>query len=459
MPTHMLAALKRSPMAIAMIIIAAVVMVAVSETSNQRALTMVQQASTQGLVRLQLIDVALAIQDAESGQRGYLLTGREEYLKPYQEALPKIASSFKTLSDFYADDAATLERIEALRHLTDTKLSELQLTVQLAKAGKRQTSVDIVLLGIGNDYMGAVRGLSAELVARESARIEANRKNIVDTLLFTRLAVAALSVISLLAILVSLRQSAALEAQQDEHKRVLKAEQERLEREVAQRTAQLRELNNHLQTAREDERHRLARDLHDELGALLTSAKLDAARIKSRIAGTSPEAVERLSHLVETLNAGIALKRRIIEDLRPSALSNLGLMPTLEILAREFAERSGLQVHCELQPVHLTPSADLVVYRLVQEAITNITKYARARQVWLDVAERDGWVEASVRDDGVGFDPRRVAATAHGLLGMRYRVEAESGTLDLVSAPGQGTQIRARLPRAAAQPAAEGQAP
>ena len=104
----------------------------------------------------------------------------------------------------------------------------------------------------------------------------------------------------------------------------MQAERDRLEIDVARRTAQLTELTQHLQTAREDERNRLARNLHDELGALLTSAKLDAARIKSRLAGMAPEALERLAHLVETLNASIALGRSIIEDLRPSTLGQPG---------------------------------------------------------------------------------------------------------------------------------------
>lgn len=230
-------------------------------------------------------------------------------------------------------------------------------------------------------------------------------------------------------------------------RRAASPEVARLEAEVAQRTAQLTELAQHLQTAREDERHRLARDLHDELGALLTSAKLDAARLKSRLAQAPPETLERLAHLVGTLDSVIALKRRISEDLRPSALSNLGLVVTLEIAAREFAERSGLSVQCDLSPVCLSEAAELVVYRVVQEAITNITKYAKARQVWLTLGERGGRVEASVRDDGVGFDPHALRPSTYGLMGMRFRVEAERGTLAVVSAPGQGTLIRASLPR------------
>jgi signal transduction histidine kinase len=264
--------------------------------------------------------------------------------------------------------------------------------------------------------------------------------------MINRVGVAALSAASLLALFLYLRQSTALDRHQQELKRQVQAERDRLEVEVAQRTAQLVELTDHLQTAREDERNRLARNLHDELGALLTSAKLDAARIRSRLAGAAPEALERLAHLVDTLNSSIALGRRIIEDLRPSTLGNLGLVATLDILTREFAQQSGIEVHCTLAPVKLEATAELVIYRLVQEAITNITKYAKARKVWVTLRSGGGNVEVSVRDDGVGFDTGAKPQSAYGLVGMRYRVEAEGGTLALVSAPGQGTSIRVTLP-------------
>lgn len=228
----------------------------------------------------------------------------------------------------------------------------------------------------------------------------------------------------------------------------LRADRQRLRAELLHKTAQLTELTQHLQTAREDERHRLARDLHDELGALLTAAKLDAARIRSRLAGAAPEALERLAHLVATLDQGIALKRRIVEDLRPSALATLGLADTLEILAGEFAERSGLDVQRTLpalEPGALTPAADLVAYRFVQEALTNIAKHAQARTVRVTLAVHGGTVEIGVADDGVGFDPAVPARSAYGLVGMRYRIEAEGGTLAVDAAPGGGTRLRATL--------------
>jgi signal transduction histidine kinase len=232
----------------------------------------------------------------------------------------------------------------------------------------------------------------------------------------------------------------------DAHRGRTQANTHRLEALVAQRTAQLTQLTHHLQTAREDERARLARDLHDELGALLTSAKLDAARIRSRLAGTAPEALERLAHLTQTLDTVIALKRRITEDLHPSALDHLGLVVTLEILAQEFSRSSGVVVHLALAPVPLAVAAELVAYRLVQEALNNIGKHARARQVWIRLGPRGGRVELAVRDDGVGFDATLPLRSAYGLVGMRFRVEAERGRLVVLSAPGSGTTITMSLP-------------
>jgi len=314
--------------------------------------------------------------------------------------------------------------------------------------GNRKTPAEIARSAIGKEQMDAIHALSADLLAHESRGVEAGRSNIYQTLMFNRIGVAVLSGFSLLALALYLRQGSVLDRQRQEQQHLVQVERDRLEVVVVQRTAKLTELALHLQTAREDERGRLARDLHDELGAFLTSAKLDAARIKSRLAGTAPEALERLAHLVETLNSGIAMKRRIIEDLRPSALDNLGLVPALEILAREFAEQSGVEVHATLEPVDLEADAELVVFRLVQEAVTNIAKYAKAQHVWVSLTMEARQVQVSVRDDGAGFDTTARSAAGHGLAGMRFRVEAEGGSLTLQSAPGKGTLIRVSLPAA-----------
>ncbi len=444
---------KRSPIVFPLACVAAVAMLVISEGSYWQSVHTLDELGAMQASRVSMLGLAQSILDAESGQRGYLLTDRKEYLQPYENALANIDESFKQLDLFYGEKPAQREVLARLHALTDTKVSELALTIRLHDEGKVDAATELVLSDIGKEKMEAIRSLGAELLAHEAMNLANGRSELDQTLLLSRMGMASLSAISLLALFLFLRQIAAAEQHQEHVNFAVQVERDRLELEVKQRTAQLTDLTHHLQTAREDERSRLARNLHDELGALLTSAKLDAARIKSRLAGTAPEALERLAHLVATLNSSIALGRRIIEDLRPSTLSNLGLVATLEILAREFAEQSGIEVHCALAPVRLEPSAELMVYRVVQEAITNISKYAKARQVWVSLDAHGGRVEVSVRDDGVGFDTAAKPSSAYGLLGMRFRVEAEGGTLAVVSAPGLGTRVQVTLPESGSAPA------
>jgi signal transduction histidine kinase len=440
---------RRNPVVLGLAVAAVAVLLFISEGSYFRSAQTLDALGQMAQARTTLQGLERSFVDAEAGQRGFLLTERSEYLEPYERALQDIETTFAFLERYYTNEPASAALLKQLRKVSDTRLSELALTIRLHQEGRETATRDIVLTDIGKEQMDRIRDLSAELLARETRRVQQGRSDVYRTLMISRIGIAVLSVIGLLALFMYLRKGVLLQESQLEQQRLLQAERDRLEVEVAQRTARLTELARHLQTAREDERGRLARDLHDELGALLTSAKLDAARIRPRLAAAAPEAMDRLAHLVDTLNSSIALGRRIIEDLRPSTLSNLGLATTLEILAREFAERAGIKVHSQLEPVTLPSGAELVIYRVVQEAITNISKYAKARQVWITLAEADGRVEVSVRDDGVGFDTTAAPASTYGLMGMRFRVEAEGGTIALQSAPGQGTCVQAWLPKVA----------
>jgi signal transduction histidine kinase len=125
----------------------------------------------------------------------------------------------------------------------------------------------------------------------------------------------------------------------------------------------------------------------------------------------------------------------------------LGLVASLEILTREFADRSGIDIATSLESVELGGSAQLTVYRLVQESLTNMSKYAMASHADITLSSTDEHVTIEVRDNGLGFDTDKIAATSHGLAGMRHRVEAAGGQLLIESSPGQGTHIRANLPK------------
>lgn len=443
---NILARVKRSPLLFPLALLAGLAMVLITETAYRQATGALDELGRVSEARTHIQSLLRRVVDAESGQRGYLLTGRQQYLDPYRAALAEIHESQRFLTDYYETLPTSKPSMERLSGLVDAKLSELSTVMTLYQEGRYDAWRELMLLDIGREKMSEIRSAAEDLLRVESARVEAGRTGVYDTLLLHRIGVGAMSVVSLLALYMYLRQTRALEAQQRERQLETQRQRDELERQVIERTRQLTELAQHLQTAREDERSRLARELHDELGALLTAAKLDAARIKSRLGNQSPEASERLAHLSETLNSGIALKRRIIEDLRPSTLSNFGLVPALEILAREFAERAQLEVANRLSAVALKPADELTAYRLVQEAFTNIAKHAKASRVDLTLEQRDGVVQIGVRDNGVGFETTRRPASAHGLLGMRYRVEAAGGELRIASQPGLGTQVLAQLP-------------
>lgn len=449
-----IAILRRRTMVFPLACAAALAMLFISESAYRQSMGMLDQltAITAASSRVQILQQSLL--DVETGQRGYLVTGRPEHLQPYGAALQDVADAFEFLDRYFGDAAGPAAELAELHLLSDTRLAQLAAAIEL-RAGQPAQTIAVVMPGdLGREQMRAINGLAHALLAHEQQRMDAGRGELYQSLQLGRIGVAALSLMSLLALYLYLRHTSALKQQQLTLKRAVQTERDRLDIEVRRRTAQLTELTHHLQTAREDERHRLARNLHDELGALLTSAKLDAARIRSRLGGSAPEAIERLVHLVQTLDQSILLGRSIIEDLRPSTLDNLGLVATLEILTREFAARSGVQVIPALSPVRLAAPAELMVYRLVQEAVTNISKYAKAQRVWIELGSRGGVVDVSVRDDGVGFDTTVPPASAYGLVGMRFRVEAEGGVLDVVSAPGQGTRVQVRLPESAAPQAA-----
>ena len=445
-PLKLLPLLRGSKFTFPLAALAALGMFVISESSYQQAAARFEQLSTQGTARTTIQTLWRSLTDAETGQRGYLLTSRKEYLKPYENAQVQVAQSLAWLNEYYSAEPETQALMTQVQNAADNKLAELAETNRLHDEGKEEAWRDLVLSNIGAEQMDAVRSNSEKLLAHETLKVTEGRTSVLQTLMINRIGVTAMAAVSLLALFMYLRQTTALVRLREAQRRIAQAERDQFEREVVRRTAQLTELARHLQTVREDERNHLARELHDELGALLTAAKLDVARLKSRLGALTPEVAERIQHLTEGLNSGIALKRRIIEDLRPSSLSNLGLVAALEILVREWGERSEIGVDSDFQPVQLRPSGELTVYRLVQEALTNINKYAKASKVQVRLAAEDGQVLVTVRDNGIGFDIEAPQVSAHGLLGMRYRLETEGGRLLLKSSPGHGTVIEAHLP-------------
>jgi PAS domain S-box-containing protein len=212
---------------------------------------------------------------------------------------------------------------------------------------------------------------------------------------------------------------------------------------------ELRELSARVLEAREDEKTRIARELHDELGQLLTALKMDLAWLRERMA--EAELQKKAQDMGELLDRMVASTRRISADLRPLMLDDLGLAEAASWLVDDFAKRSGIRASIELAGGEafegVSKTVATAVYRALQESLTNVARHAGAKNAWVMLAAADGTVQIEVEDDGRGIAAEDIAkARSLGLKGMRERISYLGGTLEVARAPRGGTRLRAQVP-------------
>lgn len=220
--------------------------------------------------------------------------------------------------------------------------------------------------------------------------------------------------------------------------------------ELIESRRQLRALTLHLQTVREDERAHIARELHDELGQMLTALKIDVAWLRSRCtACTNVGSGEKLDDMAQLLDATIAAARRISADLRPVMLDDLGLKAAVEWLVRDFGKRHAA-IRCTLELALDDHAIDARIataaFRIVQECLTNASRHAQASELHIRVAICDERLSIAVRDNGRGLPPLPTRKDSYGLIGMRERAQALGGGLELRSVAGSGLAVEATLP-------------
>ena len=442
--------LRQLPVFFYLAVLAAIMLIGINEYGYQQtrqALGTVKQLDEQ---RRALDKVRQLVLNAEASQRGFLLTGRAVYLHPYTEASAAMEAALEKVRGYYSQNSAAQSNFSKLSASVQRRMAEMEVAVKLRRAAPDQGNwLATINTDVGQESMDDIRH-ALELLSQDNRKqIEAATKNIHTSVAFSRLAITLVALAALLALYLLLRQQKAASQMQAQQRAELAAERDQLEVAVRDRTKRMTELANHLLNVQEDERARLARELHDEMGALLTAAKLDLARVRSRVPATpGNEAVqERLDHLNESLNACAAFKRRITEDLLPSSLSHLGLDATLEIQAQEFERRTGIQTELLLDAPPCDSSTNLAIFRLVQESLNNIAKHAQAKRVCITLQAQAQHIDLRIEDDGLGFDAQEALHKSHGLPGMLHRVEALAGKFHVRSQIGAGTCIQATFPR------------
>jgi len=237
--------------------------------------------------------------------------------------------------------------------------------------------------------------------------------------------------------------------------RLITHENDRLFQRLIEGERRFRGLAKAVWKVQEDERRRLARELHDGLGQTLTALTNQLGRLQQKLDGqASAELASRLADSVEMARQALNDCRELSRLLRPPVLDDLGLPAALSWLARTLEQRTGLHVELALEGLEerLDPDLETLVFRLVQEALTNVLRHAEVERAHVAVTRAAGLLELQVSDRGRGFDARaalagrEAAATGSGLRGMRDRLELFGGRLELTAAPGEGTRVSAFVP-------------
>jgi signal transduction histidine kinase len=388
------------------------------------------------------------ISDAESGQRGYLLTGESSYLQPYTEAVTKVEAALDRVHQAYGGKDDSRE-FQELRILTGKKLGELEDTLALFKRRGTAPAMSIVRTDAGKRTMDDIAKIIANLRLTEARELAAATAQWQAEYQMSRWVSAAGVVLNIGLVLLAshlvfgdMRRRARLATD-------LRDQKQELERQVDERTRELTALSTHLQGVSEEEKSALSRELHDELGGLLVAARMDLSWLQQRLPTSDPSIEQRFKRIHESLSAGVDLKRRVVEELRPTLLDNMGLFTALRWQFKETCRRAGLTCTESIPDSEpkFNPDAAIGVFRIAQEALTNILKHAEAKSADLIIGIESDVFVLRVADDGKGIPPNRLQTiTSHGLASMRHRINALGGSWEVTSPSSGGTIMTAQIP-------------
>lgn len=385
--------------------------------------------------------------EAEMGRRGYLLITREEFLEPLVSALEAIPKTQEALRDEVASVKHWRDQVAEINMDSKAILLEMEQSIEMAHEGRHEDAKAMLLESRHRLDVNALRSGIHRIEREVEADLVENLESWWVGLMLARMSIGVIVCLSLIFLAGMTRLLIDHLEQRENHRLELMAQAEELERKVSERTDELSSLSTYLQDSIEKTRAQLARDLHDEFGAILTSAKIDASWISGRL-GNDQEAQDRLKRLNQVLDEAIDLKRRVIENLRPSLLDHLGLQAALEWYVTDTCEKSGIECSLSIMPEdeQLPGNVSIALYRIVQEGLNNAIKYSNCKRVSVALSKTESAWRLYLADDGIGIPNFRSDKLSHGIAGMRQRALALKGSLAIRTRPGEGTIIEVQIP-------------
>jgi signal transduction histidine kinase len=394
------------------------------------------------------------IYKAESAQRGYLLTHSKDYLLFYdvgvedaKKSVEAIQTTLLTLSPAtaYKNEQAILGKLSAD---VGAKIAEMDVTLEFATNGKVADAKKVVKLDSGLVQMNSISLNTEELQTALRSKLQSvyQARNVTRTVIRTSVIAGPIILIFLVVMVIKqllkeLADKAALQQR-------LSDENQRHETHAIEQSKLLRSLALDYQADVERERYKLARELHDELGSILTASKMDISWVIKSIGKTHPEVADKLKKTNTYLDQGINFKRQVVQELHPSMISSFGFWPALRSLIDDAVERNKWELTMTLpdESTQINETISLVAYRIVQETLNNCNKYAKATALSIHMISDEKHLKIEIQDNGVGLDLDNLDTKTHGLSGMRHRVLAIGGHFEVASTLGNGLFTRAILP-------------
>ncbi|MCU6434893.1 CHASE3 domain-containing protein [Undibacterium sp. Jales W-56] len=402
-------------------------------------------------VKDHLKNVNLLIMDAENSLRGYYLSGDEIFLGPQKTALADLGEEFKLLEKLTKDNPNQVKNLTQLRMLFDRKLQKFSQEIEIYKTGGLAEVVKIIQTDEGKSIMDEIR-LMDVIMEKEELELLNNRRTLFYEQHHHALWIGnMINAIAVLVLMLFYRLIQDSFVKQGKAEAALQQTNDNLEAIVSTRTKQLSVLSRHLLSVSEEEKAKLARELHDEMGASLTAINMDISMLADKLHSIEPELLAQLHRVKTTLLQVVDFKRKIIENLRPSMLDTLGLSMSLQTYSEEVARIAGLKLATEIDEdiVLKDPSWSIALFRIAQESLTNVIKYSRATHVKVSLKNNPSELCLKIEDDGIGIPADAITTTrSYGLLGMRERTLLLGGVFSAARGQGnKGTVIEARFPR------------
>ncbi|MEZ5475662.1 MAG: histidine kinase [Steroidobacteraceae bacterium] len=380
---------------------------------------------------------------ADDGMRSYLLSSGAKRQTDLQRAVAATPTVLDGLAQLYLiDGSPSPAEFRELSSATAAHLRHLVAVRDLYDANGRAAAIELLNSGLDDSASRDLSRLMREIRDRERENVAMRssewRKEHRETRWLLALMAVALAGLVMAIARQGLRQS-----------RALREQRQALEGAVRERTHELAALTSHLQSTVEVERAALARELHDELGGLLVAAKMDLNQLKPLLPLDDETTAARLKRIDSALANGVKFKRRVVEELRPTLLDNLGLLAALRWQVEQACATANLE--CDVALPEEEPALDnetrIGLFRIVQECLSNIMKHAQAGRVWLSMSVDATHLCLNVADDGIGFAQTDDSGVLHhGLSGMRHRARGMSGTLTIGARPGGGTLVSVTVP-------------